>query len=342
MKTLKMYNACTVLKHSQHLALFGFLLLSNGQTANAGTNLKLTAYPISQQITLQWAKITGATGYRLCYATESIKDINACSTYANGIQKDTTSTKLTLTKLTNGTAYYFRVIATNTGSVLSTSKLVTATPQPTINDTGISASQCYQPGSDALVVCNSPAAVSLSKTQDGIFGRDASVITNSKADGHAGFNFTKISSTGVELTANSKIWSCIKDNVTGLIWEIKTADGGLRDWQNTYTNYSTASGTPTDANVFVTTVNAQTLCGASDWRLPTASELQSIIDYSIAYPNPMIDTAFFPNTRNTTFWSSSPDTDNADYAWYASFSDGKISNSDRFHTYTVRLVRGGQ
>lgn len=342
MRTLKMHNTHTALKHRQYLVLFCFLLLSNEQVANAATILKLKAYPVSQQVTLKWANVAGASSYRLCYATQTIKDINACTSYANGIQEDTTSTKLTLSNLINGTTYYFRGMATNADNVLSTSKVITATPQQTINDTGISTSQCYQAGNDTLVTCNSPVAGNLSKTQDGIFGRDASAATNSNSDGHAGFNYTKISNAGKALLANAKIWSCVKDNVTGLTWEIKTADGGLRDWQNTYTNYSTASGISTDANVFVTTVNTQTLCGANDWRLPTASELQGIIDYSVAYPKPMIDTAFFPNTRNTTFWSSSPNTDNADYAWYASFSDGKISSSDRFHTYAVRLVRGVQ
>lgn len=343
MTSLQKLNTRTALKNSPYLLFFGFFLLSNGHAANAGLNLKLAAYPISQQVTLKWLKITGATNYRLCYATQSIADVNACATYANGVQKETAATKLTLTKLKNGTLYYFRVIAADAGNaVVSTSKIVTATPQAIINDTGISSSQCYQVGNNTLVACSTTAATGLSKTQDGRTGRDANAVTNSNADGRAGFNYTKISSTGKELVATAKVWSCVKDNVTGSMWEVKTTDGGLRDWQKTYTNYIGASGVATDANGFVAAVNSQGLCGATNWRLPTAHELQGLIDYSVASPNPMIDTAYLPNTRNAIFWSSTPNTDNADFAWYASFSDGKIFNADRFRTYAVRLVRSSQ
>ncbi|KJV05076.1 DUF1566 domain-containing protein [Methylocucumis oryzae] len=107
-----------------------------------------------------------------------------------------------------------------------------------------------------------------------------------------------------------------------------------------YTNYTTASGISTDANVFVQQVNAQGLCGATDWRLPKAHELQSLLNYSVAYPTPMIDSVFLPNSLGTQYWSSSPNTDNADYAWFVNFSDGRVSNSDRFRQYAVRLVRG--
>ncbi len=72
--------------------------------------------------------------------------------------------------------------------------------------------------------------------QDAQVGRDAdqSTSTNNDADGRRGFNFTKIGADGKALviqnqawsntdleTAGSK-WSCVKDNVTGLIWEVKT------------------------------------------------------------------------------------------------------------------------
>ncbi len=54
----------------------------------------------------------------------------------------------------------------------------------------------------------------------------------------------------------------------------------------------------------------------------------------------MIEKTFFPNSRNTQYWSTSPYTDNADYAWYANFNDGKINSADRFHQYAARLVHG--
>lgn len=54
--------------------------------------------------------------------------------------------------------------------------------------------------------------------------------------------YTKLDATGLPLADSATSWSCVRDNVSKLEWEVKTKDGGLRDWHNSYTNYdSTAS-----------------------------------------------------------------------------------------------------
>jgi len=63
--------------------------------------------------------------------------------------------------------------------------------------------------------------------QDAEYGRD--VTHNDDSDGHAGFSFTKIDENGDDLPASATSWNCVRDNVTGLIWEVKTDDGGLRE-----------------------------------------------------------------------------------------------------------------
>jgi hypothetical protein len=187
-----------------------------------------------------------------------------------------------------------------------------------LNDSGITASQCYQAASDVLAACNTSGATTLNAAQDGMVGRDVSTNTNS--DGKLGFSFASV--TG----------GCVNDIVTGLTWEVKTTDGGLRDWTKTYT-YSSAAD-------FVTAVNASNLCGHSNWRLPTPDELQRIVDYSVASPGPTIDTTWFPNTKAGVFWSGALYKGDPNQAWGVNFQYGSVSGLYvRSETHYVRLVQ---
>ena len=312
---------------------------------------ELTVTPGDQQIIVQWSAVKHASNYGVCYATEAIDNIRNCENYAGGTWPDTPKTSLKITGLTNGTTYYFRVLAENPQEILDISKLIAAVPKKivpvktTLNDTGISKQQCYQLNSDVLTSCTSAAAKALNPAQDGMVGRDVTASNNS--DGHLGFNFTKLSSTGSALPASATRWDCVKDNVTGLIWENKTDDGGLHDGNNTYTNYNASYGAESlgradDASGFVVAVNQQGWCGSTAWRLPTAAELRGIVDYSVAYPGSTIDTAFFPNTQATVFWSSSPYVGYTSLAWYVNFDNGYVSNGYRNSAFPVRLVRASQ
>jgi PKD repeat protein len=251
-----------------------------------------------------------------------------------------------------------------------------------LNDTGITARQCYSAGTNVLFLCSSAAALALSDTQDGMQGRDVAVATNSDADGKLGFSFTKIGASGETLPASAAAWSCVKDNVTGLMWEVKTNDGGLRDWTKTYTNYddtsrqqvfvqhfstsdpflviSTGTLNPTQAQIdaatnsegFKNAVNAISLCGATDWRLPTVEELEGIVDYGA--DGPKIDASWFPNTGRGSFRSSSdyvgdpiitsffPLTFLIGQSWYVNFDDGAVNSAQRGSRFYLRLVRASQ
>lgn len=204
----------------------------------------------------------------------------------------------------------------------------TAPATSRLNDTGITASQCYMAGSDALVACNSTGAIALSNAQDGMVGRDADAARNNPADGKLGFSFAAVAG------------GCVQDNVTGLMWEVKTTDGGLRDWNKRYTNYG--DNRAGDASAYPAAVNATNLCGHNDWRLPTADELQSIVDYGVAFPGPTVDTTWFPNTKGSAFWSASARVGFTSYAWYVYFYTGDVSYYGRNLINYVRLVRAGQ
>jgi hypothetical protein len=146
--------------------------------------------------------------------------------------------------------------------------------------------------------------------------------------------------------------------VTGLTWEGKTDDGGLRDTDNTYTWYNpdpstnggsagvqdggTCTGTDCDTYGYVQAVNAlePALCGAHDWRMPWREELRSIVDYSRV--DPSIDAAYFQYQRGSNVWSGSPYAGDSSSAWRVHFStgdDGTVGHSGRIR---VRLVRGGK
>jgi hypothetical protein len=217
-----------------------------------------------------------------------------------------------------------------------------APPTPTatgrLPDTGITASQCYSAGSDVLASCTSFAAIALNNQQDGMVGRD--VANNDSTDGKAGFSYSVVPDPSGIAGLNFAKTSCVKDNITGLMWEGKPADGGYRDYRKTFTNYG--DGRVGDASAYVAAVNAAGLCGASDWRLPTADELQSIVDYGVALPGPTTDTTWFPNTVGNWFWSSSPFVGGADYAWYVNFYNGYVYHYHRAYPGYVRLVRAGQ
>jgi hypothetical protein len=192
--------------------------------------------------------------------------------------------------------------------------------------------------------------------QDAQVGRDKTA--NNDSDGHAGFSFTKISSTGQSLSASASSWNCVKDNVTGLTWEVKTVDYGLRDKDNTYSWYQpdnsnnggwagtqnggSCTGSACDTYSYVQAVNAQGLCGTQDWRMPDVNELLSIVDNSLSYPNPTIDTVYFPNTTMSFVWSSSPNAGNSGYAWHVYFYYGYVFDNGKAYGAHVRLVRGGQ
>ena len=227
----------------------------------------------------------------------------------------------------------------------------TALPSGLLNDTGIT--QCSNE-STLFADCSAASMGGwFGLNQDGEVGRDflaANGQLTKVGAGDAGFDFTKINATGQSLPASATDWSCVKDNHTGLMWEVKTDDGGLRDKDNTYRWYNTDTNTNGGAvgfddggnntQAFAQAVNTQTLCGHNNWRLPSKKELLSIVNYSKSYS--AIDGAYFPNTQSGEYWSSSPDAHDSYRAWGVFFNRGQDSGDHKSNTLFVRLVRASQ
>jgi hypothetical protein len=258
--------------------------------------------------------------------------------------------------VTENTTFTFELTVTDSGGGSSTD-IVAITVQPIVtathplNDTGITT--CSDDSNNGL-----GCPVAGFEGQDAEHGRDVS--HNDDTDGHGGFDFTKLDANGNALASSATDWSCVQDNVTNLVWEVKTKDYDyvydLRDTNNTYTWYNStgvndggsagtengglcSDGVNCDTEKYTAQVNHQGLCGASDWHLPSKEELLSIVDYS--RENPAIDTLYFPHTKNSKYWSSSPFADGNSYAWYVNFFTGNADSFNKYYQY-VRLVRGGQ
>lgn len=252
-------------------------------------------------------------------------------------------------------------------------------PESSLNDTGVTScgdyadsasggvSNNYQNGLDCATAGATTSTSGIDGEgdpvpggQDALYGRDVLAERGELAKvgaGHAGFDFTKIDSNGAELTDDATNWSCVRDNVTGLIWEVKTSDGGLHDASNSYTWYepdtfrnggaagtvnggTCTGGSGCDTSMFVSDVNAEGLCGHSDWRLPSRTELFSLVD--IGHLLPAIDLAYFPNTpASASYWTRDPLASQNLNAWTVSFSGGSLGATLKSFGFNVRLVRAG-
>ncbi|MDZ7621733.1 MAG: hypothetical protein U5O69_04740 [Candidatus Competibacteraceae bacterium] len=90
-----------------------------------------------------------------------------------------------------------------------------------LNDTGITWCANDTTNNLACPVTSHPG-------QDGDHGRDALARAGQLqkvGGGKAGLDFTKLDANGNALPASASSWSCVRDNHTGLIWEVKTTSG---------------------------------------------------------------------------------------------------------------------
>ena len=214
-----------------------------------------------------------------------------------------------------------------------------AAPVP---DTG--QTKCYDvPGN--VITCPSPGQA--------LYGQDANYSINP-------MSFTKLDGSGNALLDLATSWVMVKDNITGLVWEMKTNKDGVKNYNdphdadNTYTWYDSnpatnggdpgTPGTGTDTEDFIKALNDARYGGYSDWRMPTINELAYIVNYSIPYPGPTIDTGYFPNTAASWYWSSTTNADGTYDAWVVYFANGNgyAINVNKLDSHYVRAVRGGQ
>ena len=139
----------------------------------------------------------------------------------------------------------------------------------------------------------------------------------------------------------------VTDELTGLMWQDDEAVSSNRKQWLTSANYDTCSNDTSSPACYDTSGDtAATYCsdlslgGHTDWRLPTSTELEGILDYSKYHP--AIDTTYFNNVSSNHYWSSTTYEVNKDNAWIVFFSYGYVYDNRKGNNYYVRCVRDGQ
>ena len=149
----------------------------------------------------------------------------------------------------------------------------------------------------------------------------------------------------------------VTDHLTGLQWEKKNDNGlSIHYALDTYewTDLTDSNYTNADGHAFTTFLAALNtppcFAGHCDWRLPTVSELQTILRAE-PYPcstSPCIDSTFGPTMSTYPYWSATsvvgdPDLWGVDQhrAWMVWFSSGGLTYMEKATFYFARAVRGG-
>jgi len=207
-----------------------------------------------------------------------------------------------------------------------------------VPDTG--QTTCYDDNGN-VITCPSPG--------QRFYGQDANYTINPPY-------YSKLDGNGNILPVSATSWAMVRDNVTGLNWEVKRNKDGWsnyddpHDSDNRYTWYDPnpatnggdagKPGDGTDTDDFINALNDVHFGGYSDWRMPDRKELRSIVNYDLT--NPAINTVYFPNTISSYYWSSTTHAFSFGNAWRMNFSHGYDICYYKSFRYYVRAVRGGQ
>ena len=321
--------------------VFSFTTQSLPNAAPTNVALKSPLATTASTITATWNKATDDTTPQaeLSYSVHLVEGKNDFVPSASNQRFTAVDvTTVPLTGLKSNTDYALKLVVKDkqglsTSSSLFTAKTLVFTPVSIgkLNDTGIVA--CANDNTWFSDCSNSSLGGFLGLNQDGEVGRDYLFATqqiSKVGGGTGGFDFTKIDASGNKLAANASNWSCVQDNVTGLMWEVKTTSG-THDKNKTYTWYNPDTltnggdmGVPkagSNTFEFINIVNSQGLCGHKDWRLPTRQELDSTIHYG-STTSSKIDTVYFPHIQALSYWTATSMASSGLSAWAINFGDG--------------------
>ncbi len=147
-------------------------------------------------------------------------------------------------------------------------------------------------------------------------------------------SYTKLGKGGVALPDDEPHvnaggrWIMTRDNVTGLVWEVKTA--GNQDDTYPWANAQ---------DVFLAGMNEAVYGGFSDWRVPEVWELLTLVDAGRRIPA-MDDRFFGDMSCYPAYWTHTPYQGDSGAAWTVDFAYGTSRAQGKDTSNLVRCVRG--
>jgi|GEM_PF-2404370 hypothetical protein len=347
-------------------------------------NVKASA--LHQQAAIAWDAIAGATDYCLYGSKTAGISLADPASYDAGLSvcMNADVNKYTVAGLTNTNDYYFALSAKVGNDESALSNEIHARPGKKINDSG-NAGTCMTvrnlsvSGDEFLDCAETGASITqdgqdvhgnpVPKGQDALFGRDADVNLVKAGGGHDSMDFTRICNNGAaegegdcplnmsaaDIGDGPNQWACNYDNVTGLMWEVKSLEPThLRSNKHTYSffkqvvygpgnigSFGTENGgvcideVNCDTDKFVAQVNnSGGICGYNDWRMPLKAELRSImlLDESI----PSIDTNYFPDLEPVVVY------EDRKRHWFWSASVSPRNDASRELAFVMFFLDGGE
>tara|TARA_R110001583_G_scaffold14016_9_gene59200 strand:- start:74 stop:1465 length:1392 start_codon:yes stop_codon:yes gene_type:complete len=335
----------------------------------APTSFKVRSPVNASGVVLDWDAISlpdsadGEITYSVYYARQTFNAISSLIYYESldgaGVESGITTTSYQM-NFTNGQKYFFLLVATYTSDTLVAESQPTAevarvigkafTYTSPLNDTTVS--QCVDLDGN-WADCPVTGLIG----QDAESGRTAAAAAgslNKTGVGLGGFDWTLLDADGTVLSPGSEQADCIRDNVSGLVVELKNSATSLRNpvhqfsWyladETTNGGYSGLEAGPEcvagvcNTAAYAMALNRRTLCGESSWRLPVVSELRSISDIAGAC---LLDGGGCKFALDYYYWTSATRADAPDQAWMVNLYGKTDTSYDKQATARVIMVSDG-
>lgn len=125
----------------------------------------------------------------------------------------------------------------------------------------------------------------------------------------------KVDGIGKLLAPWAGPWKCVMDTETGLLWEVKSYAEDIHDKQCSFSWFNGQKGESKLGDCFIEGQGSDTLdlirqsnkekrCGVKGWRLPTETELRTLL-IDIPLPGDVnIAHDYFPYTQRGPYWSA--------------------------------------